>query len=256
MRELWWRALGCGLINPHPKPDCRELDEGQEVLGQLLVARRDPPAVLDAVEESLDAVALAIEEGTEADRVSPRSARRDVGPAAVRASEGADAVGVIRLIGEKHPVAEEAAQQVERFDAVVLLAGAQSEAKRQALAIDDRVDLRREAATRSTSTRGGISLDTCAVLVEADDRAVDHLDTGATPVRQRIEQLVPDAGASPSDEAVVAGRVGAEAFRKVAPWCSGLQDPENAVDDPAIVNARDAARLVRQKGADRCPFGV
>lgn len=37
------RRLGRGLMNTQPLADCREFDEGQEVLCQLVVSGSDPP---------------------------------------------------------------------------------------------------------------------------------------------------------------------------------------------------------------------
>src|SRR5690349_7234637 len=43
-----------------------QFEHGKEVGGVLFVARREPPEMLDAVEEPFDAVACAVEYGTEA----------------------------------------------------------------------------------------------------------------------------------------------------------------------------------------------
>jgi hypothetical protein len=49
--------LGRGLISAQPSPDGCKLDEGKVIGGKLIVARRDPATLLDAVEESFDPVA-------------------------------------------------------------------------------------------------------------------------------------------------------------------------------------------------------
>jgi hypothetical protein len=56
------------------------LNEGKVVGGKLVVARRNPTALLDSVEEPLDPVASAVEIGAEADRIAAVAFRRDVGP--------------------------------------------------------------------------------------------------------------------------------------------------------------------------------
>ena len=58
-------ALDHLLISSHPDTDGGELDEGEVIGGVLLVAGGDGPEVLELVEEALDEIAVAIEEGAE-----------------------------------------------------------------------------------------------------------------------------------------------------------------------------------------------
>ena len=69
-------ALGHGLIMPEPEADGSELEHGEEVGGMLFVARGDAAAMLDPVEEALDAVALSVEGLAEAG--APAAGRRSV----------------------------------------------------------------------------------------------------------------------------------------------------------------------------------
>ena len=50
--------------------DCGELDEGEEILRQLFVSGSDPPAMLDAIEEPLNVIALSLEMRPEANRTN------------------------------------------------------------------------------------------------------------------------------------------------------------------------------------------
>ena len=61
---MYWK-LGRGLISAQPDADGGELDHGEIVCGELLVSGGDAPAVLQAVEEALDPVALAVERRAE-----------------------------------------------------------------------------------------------------------------------------------------------------------------------------------------------
>jgi len=54
---------------------------------------------------------------------------------------------------------------------------------------------------------------------------------------QCAHDLDPDARSSPANEAIVAGRVRTEVDWQVAPWRSGLQDPEDGVEDTTVVNS-------------------
>jgi hypothetical protein len=85
IRRLQVSQLGRELINAQPKADRCKLDK---VVGrELVVARSDPAAVFDLVEEPLDQIAGPIERRTEADRVFAISLRRNVGPSALPVNE-------------------------------------------------------------------------------------------------------------------------------------------------------------------------
>src|SRR6476646_1213313 len=73
---------------------------------------------------------------------------------------------------------------------------------------------------------------------------------------QRVHDAAPDASPSPANEAVVAGGVRTEVIGQVAPWCSGSQHPEDAIEDTPVVHPRHATRLVRQHRFDGGPFIV
>ena len=49
-------VLGRGLINAQPQPDRSKLDECEVVSGELVISRRDAPAVFYLVEEPLDQI--------------------------------------------------------------------------------------------------------------------------------------------------------------------------------------------------------
>ena len=59
-----------------------------------------------------------------------------------------------------------------------------------------------------------------------------------------------------ANEAIVAGGVTPEAVGQIAPRSTGSQDPEDAIEDTAVVHAGHAARLVRQHRLDGSPFKV
>jgi hypothetical protein len=67
---------------------------------------------------------------------------------------------------------------------------------------------------------------------------------------KRVYNAAPDTSPPPPNEAVVARGAWAKRLRQIAPGCSGPQDPENAIEDTAIVYPRNATRLVRQHRLD------
>src|SRR3954471_20332277 len=76
-------SLGHRLISAHPDSCSCEFDEAEVVGGVLLVAGRDGPEVLELVEEALDEVPVAVEEGAKC-RLRPAARQRlDVGERAL-----------------------------------------------------------------------------------------------------------------------------------------------------------------------------
>jgi hypothetical protein len=94
------------------------------------------------------------------------------------------------------------------------------------------------------------------MLMYAYNGCVDHLHGGVVGLGERTHNLRPDAGASPANETVVAGRVRTEVVRQVTPRRPGPQDPEDAIKDAAVIHSRHAARLVWQHRLDGGPFVV
>ncbi len=84
------------------------------------------------------------------------------------------------------------------------------------------------------------------MLMRTDNRGVDHLHGGVMGGSQRIGDFNPDAGPSPANEAIVAGRVWTIFVREVSPRRPGPQYPKDAVEDTAVVHPWNATRLVRQ----------
>jgi hypothetical protein len=95
-----------------------------------------------------------------------------------------------------------------------------------------------------------------AVLMNPHNRSVDHLDGSIMGGSQSVHNPAPDASPPPADEAVVASGVGAEALRQITPRCPRSQDPEDAIQDTAVVHPPDTAWLVRQHWIDGGPLMV
>jgi hypothetical protein len=75
------------------------LHEGEVVGGQLVVVRRNPTALLDPIEETLDPVAVAVEIRAEADRITAIAFWRDDSPCASPHGEPPNPIGVIATVG-------------------------------------------------------------------------------------------------------------------------------------------------------------
>jgi hypothetical protein len=78
------------------------LNKCEAVHCELVIARGDPPTLLDVVEESLDEVSSAIKMWAEADWLPSIASGRNVGPSAPFVDKGSDPVRVISPIGQQH----------------------------------------------------------------------------------------------------------------------------------------------------------
>jgi hypothetical protein len=76
------------------------VNERQESLGKLVVARGDASEMLDAVEESFDPIAALIDVTVEVARIEPVGTRRDDGLAALRRDQTDEGTRVVALVGD------------------------------------------------------------------------------------------------------------------------------------------------------------
>lgn len=143
--------LGRGLISTQPDADCGDFDHGEVVGGELFVARRDTPELLEFVEESLDPVAQAVEGATEGMGRGGAAAVGDDGHRILGLDHLPDPFRVVGLVGEHEAVGRQLiVEQRPGKGAVVGLPWAQGEAERQAAGIDHGMDLRRQSASGTT----------------------------------------------------------------------------------------------------------
>jgi hypothetical protein len=134
------------------------LGHGKEVLREFVIAGGDAPEVLELAEEALDQIAFAVEHLAEARFPFAIGFGRDVGNRALRLDQVSYAIGVISFVGEDDGSRIETVKQAERCRSVVGLTRRQTEPDREALGVDDRVDLGREPASGATETMISIPL--------------------------------------------------------------------------------------------------
>ena len=70
---------------------------------------------------------------------------------------------------------------------------------------------------------------------------------------QRLQDVAPDLPAGPAVEAVVDRRVRAVFRWAVAPAAAGLQNMQDATDDPPVIDPPGARLVLRQMRLDRRP---
>ena len=169
------RQLGRGLINAQPQADAGQLDEGEIVGGELVVASGDAATLLDLVEEPLDQIAVPVEVRTEADRVLAIAFRRDVCPRALLAGECPNPVRVISSICQQHGSWLQSGQEHRTEPIVMRLTGREAELHRQTIGVHDGVNLAGKSASRTAHMLFSVARDAGPVLVHAHDRRIDHL---------------------------------------------------------------------------------
>ena len=152
------------LISAHPDSCGCEFDECEIVGGVLLVAGRDGSEVLELVEEALDAVPRSVQEGAEGGFVEPAGQRLDVGEDAPCRHVLAEKVAVVGAVGDQDLAGAEALKHVGGAPAVVSLSLGQLQGDRQAVGIDEGVDLGGQPASRAPHAAGVRSVPSRGVL--------------------------------------------------------------------------------------------
>lgn len=124
-----------------------QLGEAEKAAGSVVVASGHSPAVLDLVEEPLDAVAGGIQRPVDGVLNPPVSLGRDFRPTSSGANLVADGVAVVAAVG-KHDLGIGAvlAHQVVEGGAVVRLARRQQECDWKTLGVGQDMDLGRKPA--------------------------------------------------------------------------------------------------------------
>src|SRR5262245_45348436 len=86
--------------------------------------------------------------------------------------------------------------------------------------------------------------------------AVDHLDVAVVCGGDGVHHPIPYTRLVPPHYAVVAGSARAIPLWQITPRRAGSQQPKNAVQHAASVDARHSARLVGHKRLDHAPIEV
>jgi hypothetical protein len=74
------------------------------------------------------------------------------------------------------------------------LTGAQRQPYRQAIAIDHRMDFARQAAAGPSHRLALVPCDAGSMLMHADNRGLDHLDSGIMGSGERFSDAAPNTG--------------------------------------------------------------
>jgi DNA-directed RNA polymerase sigma subunit (sigma70/sigma32) len=130
MGEDKLKTLG-RVDEPQPEACSGQLDEGEETLGRLVVARGDGPELLEPVHQPLDAVAEAVKLAVERRRLLADRVRRDHRQDAAHQQLLPDPVGVVAHVAEQAARAGgEVLDQIREGAGLVRLAGREDERER------------------------------------------------------------------------------------------------------------------------------
>src|ERR1700693_6158027 len=148
---------------PEPETDRSELEHSEEVGGVLFIARGDAAAMLDLVEEPLDAISFTIERATEAGAPATGGLGRNVRRSTGGLDATAEPVGVVSFVSqEDRPLAQEA-KQLGGGGTVGGLTRCEDEFKRQAVRVGERMDL----GGQSSSAAAHITISTAFFVFAA-----------------------------------------------------------------------------------------
>lgn len=84
--------------------------------------------------------------------------------------------------------------------------------------------------------------------------SINHDHVTVVCIYHCVHNSVPHAGLGPTVETIVDRRVRTITPRKIAPWCAGAQNIENAIEHTAVVNTRNATRFVWQNTLYELPL--
>lgn len=135
---------------PEPPSGRGQCDGGEEISGELVVARRDAAKVLEFVEEALDEVALAVDRAIDDGSNAHVALTGDMGVGATRLDQLDDAARKEASIGDDVPRQGQAVHQGWKRRLVRRLASGEHQSDGEAIGIDDGVDLCRQSSTRTT----------------------------------------------------------------------------------------------------------
>ena len=124
------------------------MNERQEGLGKLVVARGNASELLDAAEEAFDQVAIAIQMPIERARIASIGSRRNHGLPALRADRGDEGIRVLALVGDDGAAGKPLDQRRGLID-IGKLARRQDDPQRVAQGIDRHMQLGAQPAARA-----------------------------------------------------------------------------------------------------------
>ena len=133
-----------------PKSDRDEFDGGEEVFRPFVVPGRKAAELFELVKEALHQVPLTIEPLAEGWFFSYVTARRNVRPASLAVDLCPKALAVVGLVREQDAGGLDSFEQSLASRTIMRLTRREGEANRPSFGVDESMDLRRQAAARTS----------------------------------------------------------------------------------------------------------
>lgn len=227
-----------------PIQNCGELHEGEERLGQLLVARADAAVFLDAAEKVFDLMAAAIVPAMKPGRLAAAASWRNTARGMLPPQPSPEGVGIEAFIGHA-AVATQGGQQRSYRLQIMPGPGSQTKAHRSAVLIHHRRQLGIQSALGLADGLRGLAASRVGpVLVQLDMRAIHMSQSALGPPGQALEQPVPQAVRTPTSPAGVNRTPRTITGRCIAPRAARAQHiPDGRYNDPVVFGRSPALQL-------------
>jgi hypothetical protein len=150
------------------------LNDGEVVDGELVVPRCKPPTLLELIEGPFDQIASPVKLRAQAECLFPIPLWRDVRPNTALMDERSDPVDVIATITQQHCSRLQAEQEPGGKPVIVRFAGCARTPDRQAIGIDQRLNLARRTASRPAHGLSLVASDAGRALMHTHNGCVDH----------------------------------------------------------------------------------
>ena len=147
-------TLGYRLIKSHPDSGRGDFDESKIIGVVLFETCGDGTEVLELIEETLNEVAEAVEEGAERRDINASWHRLDIGPATASGYVPAQGIAVIGAVCEENLAFTDLAKHTSGATTIVRLTFRQLQCDRKSVGVDKSMDFRRQAAPRAPHAAG------------------------------------------------------------------------------------------------------
>ena len=235
-----------------------ELNAGEEISGEFVVARGDGPKVLEFVEEALDEIAFAVEREIAISRGLAVGLWRNDGDDLALVERIDQRISIVSLVCRSGPADRRhrsmALRKPDRG-----LARREHHLDRIAEGIDEhdgfwwsiRRAIGRSLARRFFSSPG-------AMLVRANNGGVDHHVLVVVIARQQLENALENSTLRPPAEALVDDFPVTETLGQIAPRNAGSISVKNSFDEQPVIRRRssDMAFAAGQKILDPLPLVI
>ena len=226
------------LTIAQPQDGCGEVNKGQKMRIQLVVARSHATKLLEAAEEALDGVALGVAGRIVGPWGAPLAPGRNQGLGVARGQGGYQRVGIVAAVGDGVGRGQTLEQRQGLRD-IVALACAQPDAHEPTVGVGQRGELGSQAPAAALEGLWAVFFaGSCGVLVGPHGGRIDQQRVQGVLLLHDRKNPRLDAGAGPALEARVRCMPVAAFFGQRSPPRPVAGQPEHGSHEWAVVRAR------------------